>query len=212
MAKSKYNMAAVSKSSKTRVDASTIVETEFGRYRIKAGRLTGNFVARAFLKARSNGHGMMAEASGGSEDEAIAALKSLLSEREDQRTEARRWEQRSNVSVPSQEEFVEALQQTNLSETQLSMLKAQSLAGEQGLTETALMNAAGYKSRTTAINVLARTGTLMADLLGIENQSEDEPGKLQAARVLGFNQESEQGEATTWVMHQELRDAVRSTL
>ena len=54
--------------------------------------------------------------------------------------------------------------------------------------------------------------TLMADLLGIENQSEDEPGKLQAARVLGFNQESEQGEATTWVMHQELRDAVRSTL
>ena len=79
MAKSKNSKAAVSKSSKTRVDASTIVETEFGRYRIKAGRLTGNFVARAFLKARSNGHGMMAEASGGSEDEAIAALKSLLS-------------------------------------------------------------------------------------------------------------------------------------
>ena len=112
-------MAAVSKSSKTRIDASAIVEAEFGRYRIKAGRLTGNFVARAFLKGRSNGHGMMAEASGGSEDEAIAALKSLLSDREDQRTEARRWEQRSNISVPSQEEFVEALQQTNLTENQL---------------------------------------------------------------------------------------------
>lgn len=212
LAKLKRKEPTVSKSGKTSIDASSIVEDEFGKYKIRAGRLSGNFVARAFPKAGSNGHGVIAEALGDSEDEAIATLKSLLGEREAQRTSARRWEKRSNISVPSQDEFVEALRQTKLSETQLSMLKAQALAGENGLTATALMNAAGYKSQNTAMKVLARTGALVADVLGIEIEPGDEPGRYEAARVLGFCLGGEQDAAATWTMHEELRHAVWATL
>lgn len=213
MAKSKAkNPAGGSTSKGNGTDVSSIVEDEFGNYRIRAGRLSGNFIARAFPKPGSNSQGLMAEASGASEGEAIAALKVLLGEREAQRTAARRWELRSRVSVPSKEEFVEALGQTKLSATQLSMLKAQAIAGEKGLTATALMNAAGYRSQDTAIKVLARAGALVADFLGVEILPDEAPGQHEAARVLGFREEGRQDSSALWVMHEELRHAVWSTL
>ena len=39
-------------------DKPHIIEEEFGNYRIKAGRLHGNFVARAFPNRASRGQGM----------------------------------------------------------------------------------------------------------------------------------------------------------
>lgn len=190
----------------------TIVEDEFGNYRIKAGRLSGNFVARAFPKGVSKTQGLMAEAFGASESEAIDALKKLLSERNVQQKAARRWDPESRLSIPSREEFIEALQQTKLSATQLSMLKAQALAGEQGLTAVSLMRSAGYKSPEFAIKVLSRTGSIVADFLGVDYLKYAMPNQMDAARVIGFRRNVEEDEPGTWIMHEELRHAVWATL
>lgn len=204
--------AVRSKSRATDVVVPAIVEDEFGHYRIRAGRLSGNFVARAFPNSSSSGQGLIAEAQGSSQDDAIAALKALLGEREVQRVAARRWEPRSNISVPSQEEFAEALQQTDLSKVQQSMLKAQAIAGVAGLTKAALMNAAGYRSQDTAVKAFAKAGALVAKFLGVELQSEDEPDGFGPIRVLAVRQEGERDAPAIWIMHEELRRAVWATL
>ena len=90
---------AASKAHGTETDLGKIIEEEFGRYRIRAGRLSGNFVARAFPKLGSNSQGLMAEAAGASGEEAIEALKDRLRERDVQRTAARRWEPRGPSSA-----------------------------------------------------------------------------------------------------------------
>ena len=101
MAKSKLkaNTFRGPQTAKSKIDAASILEDEYGNYRIRAGRLSGNFVARAFPKSVNENKGLMAEASGSSEQEAISALKILLDERGAQRVAARRWEQRSEISV-----------------------------------------------------------------------------------------------------------------
>ena len=212
MAKSKSKKSGNSKTSKTSVGASSILEDEFGNYRIRAGRLSGNFVARAFPKSSANRQGLMAEAPGASESEAIAALKTLLGEREAQRTAARRWEHRSEISVPSSEEFIEALQQANLSDAQLSMLKSQALAGENGLTEVGLMNAAGYRSKATAGKVYARAAAVIADFLGIALPAINGRVAGDAARVVSYRANVGKDTPALWIMHDEMRHAVRATL
>ena len=165
---------------------SPIVEDEFGNYKIRAGQLNGVFVARAFPKHSARSQGLMAEAKGASETDAIEALKSLLSEREEGRSAARRWEARSDSSVPTQEEFIEALRQTNLSPSQRSMLKAEALAGEDGLVAVSIMNAGGYKSRDAAIKALSKAGILIADFIGLDLPDGDKEGMDPALGVLGY--------------------------
>lgn len=199
-------------SSATNVDAASIIEDEFGNYRIKAGRLNGNYIARAFPKPGANSQGLMAEAGGTSEEEAIAALKAMLTERETQRTAARRWEARSEIQVPTHEEFVEALRQTNLSANQRAMLKAHAIAGADGITVISLMNAGGYKSKDTAMKVFERAGVLLADFLGAVVAQDDASGPNTAARVMSFRLGEEPETTARWVMHEELRQAVRENL
>lgn len=199
-------------SSRKTSDVQAIIEDEYGNYRIRAGRLSGNFVARAFPKSQSKSQGLMAEASGASEAEAIEALKALLKAREGKRVAAWRWEERSEVPVPSTDEYIEALRQTALSTTQLAMIKAQALAGENGLTLTGLMSAAGYKSQDAAAKALARAGGLVADFLGIEVPAGSPDDTSDGRRVLGFRQLDTRGDRETWVMHEELRNAVWATL
>ncbi|MBT8417406.1 MAG: hypothetical protein KJO42_08185 [Silicimonas sp.] len=207
MAKSKNKKAGL-----TAIHQSAIVEDEFGNYRIRAGRLSGNFVARAFPKTGSRSQGLMAEVSAASEGEAIAELKRLLGDRDARRLAARRWEPRCHVSVPSKEEFTEALKQTKMSEAQLSMLKSHSLAGEAGMTMTALMKSAGYRSPSTAIKVIGRAGALIADFLHVELPPADAQVEGDAARVLSFCESRGEGSPQLWVMHDELRQAVSAAL
>lgn len=193
-------------------DSNSIIEEEFGNYRIRAGRLNGNFVARAFPKSQSNSQGLMAEAPGTSETEAIEALKILLETRETRRFAARRWEERSEILVPSKDEFIEALRQTNLSTTQIAMLKAHAITGENGIMPVALMKAAGYKSRETATKTLARAGGLIAHFLGVvisagENETQGDP-----RRMIGFSLVEGEDSQSAWIMHEELRHAVWATL
>ncbi|MEL6101637.1 MAG: hypothetical protein AAFV87_10885 [Pseudomonadota bacterium] len=189
-----------------------IVEDEFGNYKIRAGQLNGVFLARAFPRHSERSQGLVAEATGKSENDAIASLKSLLTKREEERATARRWEERSQSSVPTREEFFEALFQTNLSTAQQSILKAHALSGEDGLVAVSIMNAGGYKSQDAAIKALAKTGVLMADFIGLElpNSNIDLPEP--AIRVLGYRKPMENDVPFHLVMHEELRDAVWRTI
>ncbi len=191
---------------------SGIVEDEFGNYKIRAGQLNGVFVARAFPRHSARSQGLMAESTGKSEDDAIASLKALLSEREEERATARRWEERSQSSVPTQEEFLEALQQTSLSAAQQSILKAHALSGEDGLVAVSIMNAGSYKSQDAAIKALAKTGLLMADFIGLELPEPNGQLPNPALRVLGFQKSKEADAPLHMVLHQELREAVWRTL
>ena len=205
----KTKKSAQTKPGAGRVDGSSIIEEEFGNYRIKAGRLRGGFVARAFPKISSNTQGLMAEVDGESEGEAIEALKALLTEREAERTAARRWEARSEISVPTKEEFEDALRQTHLSTAQQAMLKAHAIAGSDGLSIISLMNAGGYKSKETATKVLSRAGALVADFLGVEISPGAGTSVVDAARILSFQHDAEEDEPAFRIMHEELRHAVR---
>ncbi len=203
------------KKQKTRaagIGAGPIVEDEFGNYKIRAGQLNGEFVARAFPKHSAKSQGLMAEAKGASETDAIEALKSMLSERETDRTAARRWEERSDLSVPTQEEFLEALRQTNLSASQRSILKAQALAGEDGLVAVSIMNAGGYKSQDAAIKSLAKAGVLMADFIGLDLSAVEKDGLETAINVVGYRKAAETDMPLHLVLHKELREAIWQTL
>ena len=193
------------------IGARPIVEDDFGNYKIRAGQLNGVFVARAFPKHSARNQGLIAEAKGSSETDAIASLKSLLSERETDRAANRRWEGRSESSVATQEEFLEALRQANLSVTQQSMLKALALAGEDGLAAVSIMNAGGYKSQDAAIKALAKAGNLMADFIGLDFSAGDKNGLDSALGVLGYRGTIDADAAPHMVLHNELHDAVWQT-
>ena len=211
-------LLAKSKAKKSRkvhavgIGAGPIVEDEFGNYKIRAGQLNGEFVARAFPKHSAKSQGLMAEAKGTSETDAIENLKSLLSERETNRSAARRWEARSNSLVATQEEFLEALRQTDLSAAQQSMLKVHALAGEDGLVAVSIMNAGGYRSQDAAIKALAKAGIIMADFIGLDLPAGDKNRLEMALRVLGYRSTADTDVSLHLILHKELRDAVGQTL
>lgn len=108
---------------------------EHGRYQIKSGRLSGEFVARAFPKSPTNARGLIAEARGATEEAAVAALHDVIDAREIRRTEDRRVDPETGFSVPSTEEYAEALGHVALSRPQRAMLTALALADDDGLTD-----------------------------------------------------------------------------
>ncbi|WP_420556977.1 hypothetical protein [Roseovarius sp.] len=193
-------------------DAATIVEDAFGNYLIRAGRLNGDFIARAFPATGSRSQGLIAEASGTSEADAIEALKENLRARSANRTEARRWDERSDTSIPGKEEFIEALRQMKLTDAQLAMLRAHAVAGDDGMTLAALTRASGYKSEDTAMKALKRAGSLVGDFLGLDPRSDAANDPRDAREVLGYLVEADTETASVWVMHTELRNAVRSSI
>jgi hypothetical protein len=184
---------------------------EHGRYQIKSGRLSGEFVARAFPKPPTNARGLIAEATGKTEEEAIAALHVALDARETQRTEDRRVDLETGLTVPSTVEYVEALGQVALSGPQRAMLLALAIADEDGLTDTRLANAAGYKSHASANRALAAAGQLIASYLSVEAASNVAPGEQDGTTFLAYRGEPRKADVPgNWVLHTELRDAVRS--
>lgn len=189
-----------------------ILEDEHGNYKIRAGQLNGEFVARAFPKHSAKSQGLMAEAKGASETDAIEALKSMLRERETNRTASWRWEERSDTSVPTQEEFLEALRQTNLSASQKSILKAHTVAGDDGLVAVSIMTAGGYRSQDAAIKALAKAGILIADFIGLDVSAGDKDGLETALGVVGYRKTAETDGPLHLILHKELRDAVWQTL
>jgi len=194
------------------IGAGPILEEVYGNYKIRAGQLNGEFIARAFPRHSARSQGLMAEAGGASEIDAIVALKSILAERETGRTAARRWEERSDTSIPTPEEFLEALNQTNLSSAQRSTLKSLTLAGEDGLSTVSIMSAGGYKSRNAAVKALAKAGYLMADFIGLDFSEDKEDWLENGIGVIGYRKTRGEEETVQLVQHAELREAIWRTL
>lgn len=175
------------------------------RYQVKSGWLAGSFVARAFPKPPTKARGMIAEATGATEEAAIAALHDVIDARENRRTDERRDDPRAGIAVPGTEEYVEAIRQVGLSLPQCAMLTALSLAGEDGLTMLRMADAAGYKSDAAANRSFAAAALLIADYLSVETRSHTTSGDPECATLLGFRG----AETGNWILHPELREAVR---
>ncbi|WP_147235149.1 hypothetical protein [Ruegeria sp. A3M17] len=193
-------------------DVSGVIEEEYGKYLIKAGILSGNSVARAFPKPPAKTQAMIADAVGETPASAIDALKEVLEARDRNRSDQRRLEGNSGTLVPGEREYIEALRQIRFTPAQITILKALSIAGKEGLTVGQLSHAAGYTSREASIKVFKKIGLMVAEYLELDLP---DPGTAQndgAVQVLAFSHIEGEDEPATWVMHQELRNAVRSVL
>jgi hypothetical protein len=194
--------------------AATPLDVSFGdhgRYQVKSGFLSGVFVARAFPKAPTKAQGMIAEATGATEAEAVEALHKVIDAREDKRTRERRQDAHTGISIPSVEEYGEAIRQVTLSKTQRLMLAALSLAGEDGLTDQRMTSAAGYKSQTSANRSFTSAGRLLAEYLSVPLDADEGDSALDGSVILGFRDGTGTEDVTgNWIMHAELRDAVRA--
>lgn len=184
---------------------------EHGRYQIKSGRLAGEYVARAFPKPPTNARGLIAEAKGATEEAAIAALYEVIDAREFRRIEGRRIDAGTGLAIPSVEEYAEAIAQVALSRPQRAMLAALAFADGDGLTEMRIANAAGYKSQASANRAFAATGLLLASYLSVELPSNGKTSDLEGTVLLGFRGDHPNDEDPgNWILHPELREAVRS--
>jgi hypothetical protein len=194
-------------------EAPAILLGEHSRYQIKSGWLAGTFVARAFPKPPTKARGMIAEATGATEEVAIAALHDIIDAREDLRTGERRRDPLTGIDVPSVEEYVEALCQITLSRPQSAMLVALSLAGETGMTDARMASAAGYKSQASANRSFVATGLLIAEYLSLDPQTRGTVGDMEGVPLLGFRgATANQGDTGNWILHPELRQAVQLAL
>lgn len=203
-------MRKAKKSAEKPKEAPAILLGEHSRYQIKSGWLAGTFVARAFPKPPTTARGMIAEATGATEEAAISALHEVIDAREDRRTGERRRDTQNGVDVPSVEEYLEAVRQVTLSGPQRAMLTALSLADGDGLTDARMAYAAGYKSEASANKSLAATGLLIAEYLFAGPLDDDAPGTPEGTAFLGFRGATATEEETgNWILHPELRQAVR---
>ena len=186
---------------------------EYGRYQIKSGRLSGNYVARAFPKPPTKARGMIAEAGGKTEEAAIAALHAIIDSRKSAQADERRFDANLQRSIPSTNEYVEAIRQVTLSTPQLAMLKALMLAGEGGLSDAELAGAAGFKSTASANRAFARAAFLVANYLDIDSELNGEQTAPKLSSSLAYRVESKrEKEPSNWVLHEELSSAIRACL
>ncbi|MBF9057730.1 hypothetical protein HKCCSP123_00910 [Rhodobacterales bacterium HKCCSP123] len=182
-----------------------------GRYQIKSGRLSGEYVARAFPKPPTNARGMIAEATGATEEAAIAALHDVIDAREAQRHEDRRVDDGTGFTVPSIEEYREALDQVALSRPQHAMLKALAMSGDQGLSDSQMARAAGYKSRSSANRAFSAAGLLIATYLAVDSVSEAAEDEVAGATMLGFRDSLQQDQTLgNRILYPELREVLRA--
>lgn len=194
--------------------ASPVVQHgEHGRYQIKSGWLSGTFVARAFPRPPTQARGMIAEATGATEEEAIATLQEAIDARENRRADNRREDSRAGFAVPSTEEYVEAIRHVALSRQQLAMLTAMSLTEGNGLTAERMAYAAGYKSQAAAFRSFAATGNLIGAYLSICTISNKTSSDPEGAALLGYRTETlDADDPGNWVLHEELQKAVQLAL
>lgn len=186
---------------------------EHGRYQIKSGRLAGEYVARAFPKPPTKAKGLIAEATGATEEAAIEALHALIDSRETRRIDSRRKVADTRPAIPTVEEFVEAIGQVALTRPQRAMLLALSLAGDDGLSEQKMASAAGYKSQASANRAFLAAGLLIANYLSVQEEAKTSPDEADVPTLLGYRGQPKNDEDPgNWILHQEVREAVRTAL
>ena len=182
----------------------------YGRYQTKSGYVAGVYMARAFPMPPTKARGLIAEATGETEEAAIAALQSAIDARETRRTEDRRTDPSTGTQVPTSDEYVEALNTLNLTKPQGAMLMALSLAEADGLTEERVANAGSYKSTASAKKALASAGRMIAGYLSKETGSKVPSTSLDGIALIGFCSDSGHEEKPgNWILHPELCAAIR---
>ena len=191
-----------------------ILVGEHGRYQIKSGRLAGEYVARAFPKPPTKARGLIAEATGATEEAAIAALHEAIDARENRRTHERRTDTHTGVAVPSTEEYGEAIRQIALSQPQRAMLTALSLAGEEGLDDGPHGQVGRLtKSQTSANRSFAGAG-LSDRRLSVARPDNGRwvahSGRHIAPWLQGAKRQATKGTGN-WVLYAELREALRAS-
>ena len=186
---------------------------EHGKYIIKSGKLAGEWVARAFPKPPAKSKGLVAEAKGSSAEDAVETLKVQLEQDQTQRETSRRVDKRSGLAIPLRQEFITALEQTKLSDAQVAMLKAHSIAGTHGLTGNDLARAGGYSNFDTANVIYGKAGRALGEYLGVDTgDPKAKHGEIPAALLAGEGVPRPETGQSVWVMHRELREAVRLVL
>jgi hypothetical protein len=188
-------------------------EVEDDRFMIKVGQLGGRYVARAFPRASARSKGTLFEAKGNSNDEALEALRRKIELSQADDIAGRREIATSGFLVPQTKEYASALQQVTLSKTQTEMLKAHAWSEGPGMTMRELAVAAGLRSVRSANTAYGKVGTAICENLGLGDVSSQ---SSVAGPGLGFLAVSEESaaldEERVWIMHPELKDAVRSEL
>ena len=205
-------MSKKSKAKYTVKEASIAIRMgEYGRYQIKSGCVAGVYTARAFAKPPTKARGLIAEATGKTEEAAIAALHCVIDVRETRRSEDRRTDPSTGAQVPTSDEYVEALNTIDLTKPQRAMMMALSLAEADGLTEEKVAHAGGYKSTASAQKALASAGRLIAGYLSSETGSKVPSKSLDGIALIGFCSDSgREGWPGNWILHPELSAAIRT--
>lgn len=184
-----------------------------GRYTIRAGVLNGKPTARAFLTGARQGSGFQLEEVADTVELAIDAARTALNTRDaDARAERRQLP--NGWAVPTQAEFQAALSGlggSQVSEAQMRMLLAHAHAGDKGLTASELAEAAGYVDYSAANLQYGKLGAEIAAYLGAPlPPSELRAGLDVATGVLAVSGTPRDDGSFVWVMHRELRDALRT--
>ena len=180
-----------------------------GRYALKAGKLGGQFVARAFLAGAKTGAGMVAEAQGATADAALADLITQLDQRDSDLRGARRHMAEVPVDIPSPAEFTQALAAVAVTPGQRAMLKAHAIAGDKGLSANELADAAGYAQHESANLHYGKLGKMIAVYLGIDlPPSATRKGDTVATYMLATGIGTVADRDFRWIIHPELAAAV----
>ena len=191
-------------------DRSGAVQRRHGRYLIRAALLGGRPTARAFLAEAKQGSGIVAERTGDTLDAAIDALVADLDARSRERRQGRRRIAEPDMSVPTREEYAEALSAVRLTDGQWAMLRAHAMAGECGMTAGELARAAGWRNLGSANMQYGLAGRAIADYLGIDlPPRRTAPAEEVATRALAGAGVARPDGSFVWVMHPELAAAVR---
>lgn len=185
-------------------------ESECTHYQIKVGWIEGSYLARAFLKRPITLRGIVAEASGATQEKAIEALNKVIKDRNSRWAAKRRVDTRTGMTIPSSEEYADAIHQAILTIPQRSMLLALAEAGTEGLSEIKLAQSAGYKSISYATRSMEKITFTLATCLSASNlDSVGTLGDNESCTILGVCNVTDPEKLTeTWVLHSELREAV----
>lgn len=207
-------MSKKSKNQETRkIAAMSISVGAYGRYEIKSGYVAGVYMARAFPKPPTKARGLIAEATGETEEAAIIALHTAIDAREVRRAEDRRTDPRTGTQVPTSDEYVEALHSVNLTRPQRAMLMALSQEETDGLAAVKIVDAGSYKSTTLANRALASVGRMIAGYLSLGTGPKGPSTGSDGSALIGYLDVSEYDEkAENWIMHPELCEAIRKIM
>lgn len=139
-----------------------------------------------------------------------AALYSAIDAREFSQSKDRRTDSNTGTRIPTSDEYIEALNTIKLTKPQWAMMMALSLAKADGVTEEKVASAGSYRSTASALKALASAGLMIAEYLSTETATKVTTKSLDGVMLIGFCSNCvNEDKPKNWIMHPELRTAVR---